>query len=386
MIIHVDMDAFYASVEERENPELRGRPLVVAGDANARGVVSAANYEAREFGIHSAMPTAHARRLCRDLLELPVRMPLYVTVSAQIRSIFARYTPMVEPLSLDEAFLDTRGSEKLHGSPESIAREIKSAIRKELSLVASVGVAPNKFLAKLASDHDKPDGFTVIERKDVRAFLDPMPVERLWGVGSATHARLRGLDLVTVGDLRAQGAERLGRLLGRHGLHLYQLSCGEDAREVVPEREARSISHETTFAADISKQTVLESVLMELTESVCARCRAQALRGRTVTLKMRTADFRTTTSSRSLPRATDSTAKTWSVVQDLFEKRFNPCTSFRLVGVGLSNFDRDAGAQLDLFDDSVDRRDAAIDILADRIRSRFGRTAIRRGKGVRRAP
>ena len=383
MLIHVDMDAFYASVEERENPSLRGRPLVVGGRPERRGVVSAANYAARAYGIRSAMPMAHAVRLCRDLLILPVRMSMYADVSRQIREMFHRYTPLVEPLSLDEAFLDTRASTRLHGPPAQVAQTIRQAIGHELGLVASVGVAPNKFLAKLASDHDKPDGFTVVEPDAVQAFLDPMPVERLWGVGAATLARLHALDIHCIRDERQADEAQLEQIMGVGGSRLYRLAHGLDDRPVRPEHESKSISHETTFAEDVTDQDVLDSVLMELTESVCERLRGAGLEGRTITLKLRDATFRTTTASRSLPARTQSTGAVWRVARSLLGERYRPASPVRLIGIGVSRFDADGGGQIDLFAEPASRREATVDALTDRIRSRFGRGAIGRGTRLR---
>ncbi|GJL81213.1 MAG: DNA polymerase IV [marine bacterium B5-7] len=378
MIIHVDMDAFYASVEEREAPELRGRPMVVAGSATGRGVVSAANYPSRAFGIHSAMPTATAIRLCRDLIVLPVRMALYVSVSEHIREIFNRFTPLVEPLSLDEAFLDTRNSERLHGPPQVVARKIKDAIRDELSLVASVGVAPNKFLAKLASDHDKPDGFTVVHENNIQGFLDPLPVTRLWGVGKSTADKLLRYGIRTVGELRQLSIEELSAQVGRHGSHLHDLAHGRDDRAVIPEHESRSISHETTFAEDIVDPIALEGALMRLTESVCCRVRANGLKGRTVTLKLRDRQFRTTTASETLTEQVDSTQRVWSVACKLLHTRLKPGMHVRLIGIGLSRFDTMVANQIDLFSSVTNEHEQRIDSLTDEIQKRYGKGTIGR--------
>jgi len=235
MILHVDMDAFYASVEERDRPDLRGRPVIVGGDAERRGVVSAANYAARRYGVHSAMPMATARRLCPHAVYLHPRIGYYAEIAEQIRAIFDRYTPLVEPLSLDEAFLDVTGSGALFGTAVEIGGRIKDEIRRELRLVASVGVAPNKFLAKLASDLEKPDGFVVVEPEGVQAFLDPLPVERLWGVGRVSSEALHRLGIRTVGQLRLWSCEALAARFGQAGQHLWQLAHGIDDRRVVPD-------------------------------------------------------------------------------------------------------------------------------------------------------
>jgi DNA polymerase-4 len=290
----------------------------------------------------------------------------------------------VEPLSLDEAFLDTRRSERLYGPADVIGRQIKDAISNELSLIASVGIAPNKFLAKLASDHDKPDGFTVVEENAVEAFLDPMPVNRLWGVGKATLARLHALNIRTVRDLRSRPALELQNELGRVGAHLHELAHGRDRREVKAEREAKSISHETTFAADVRRIDVLEAALMQLTESVGVRLRSARLRARTVTLKLRDPDFSTHTISSSFVRATDLTTEIWQSARRMLHARRAQIREVRLIGVGVSNLEACGSTQTDLFDkgDDVGRK-ARIDALTDTIKSRFGERSIGRGTRYR---
>ncbi|MFA7096693.1 MAG: DNA polymerase IV [Gammaproteobacteria bacterium] len=382
-IIHVDMDAFYASVEERDRPELAGRPVIVGGAAEARGVVSAANYVARRFGVHSAMPTATARRLCPEGVFLPVRMDYYAQVSQEIRAIFFRYTPEVEPLALDEAFLDVTASEKLFGPAPDIARRIKQEIRQELGLVASVGVAPNKFVAKIASDVEKPDGFVVVEAGRVQAFLDPLPVGRLWGVGKVSAAVFQRLGLRTIGEVRRQSVEMLRRHFGRQvGEHLWRLAHGIDERPVVSERQAKSISNETTFATDIDDPLVLRNWLRELTEQVASRLRREGLYARTVQIKVRFADFQTITRAQTLPQPTNVTQTLWRVAADLLAKRL-PARHppVRLLGMGVSGFEDEDAAQGDLFVQETQQRQRRIDAVADLIKNRFGEAAIRRGKG-----
>ncbi len=380
-IIHLDMDAFYASVEIRERPELATKPLVVGGRAEGRGVVAAANYIARSMGVHSAMPTANAMRLCPGLVVLPPRHELYAQVSRQIHAIFNRYTPQVEPLALDEAFLDVTGSERLFGSAEKIADEIKRAIWDELSLVASVGVAANKFLAKLASDIEKPDGFVVINDEDIEAFLAPLPVTRIWGVGKVAARAFERLGIGTIGQFRHYPPRLIREHFGNSGEQFLRLAQGIDERPVVSEQEAKSISNETTFAVDISDPRVMRDWLHALTEQVAWRLRAHQLKGRTVQLKVRLADFTTLTRSHSLGGVTDITAELWRVVQALFDERLpRPLPPVRLLGVGISNFSEPLPRQGDLFaaDDAVQQR--RIDSVLDEMQSRFGREAIRRGK------
>lgn len=386
MILHVDMDAFYASVEERERPELRGRPVIVGGDAERRGVVSAANYAARRYGVHSAMPMATARRLCPHAVCLHPRIGYYAEIAEQIRAIFDRYTPLVEPLSLDEAFLDVTGSVALFGTAVEIGGRIKDEIRRELRLVASVGVAPNKFLAKLASDLEKPDGFVVVKPEGVQAFLDPLPVERLWGVGRVSSEALHRLGIRTVGQLRLWSCEALAARFGQAGEHLWQLAHGIDDRRVVPDHEAKSISRETTFDRDVRDPDVLRAWLLELTEQVAWRLRRHSLRGRTVHLKVRFPDFRTITRCQTLPEATNVTEELWEAAAAMFSERV-PADHppVRLLGMGVSGFDRSGARQRMLFGEEAHERQSRLDEVTDEIRARYGRTAIGRA-GARGKP
>ncbi len=379
MILHVDMDAFYASIEERDRPELAGRPVIVGGHPDRRGVVSAANYLAREFGVHSAMPSATARRQCPQAVFLPPRIDYYAEISRQIREIFRRYTPLVEPLSLDEAFLDVAGSVHLFGPPAEIGRRIKQEIRGELRLVASVGVAENKFLAKIASDLEKPDGFVVVDPQRVQEFLDPLPVGRLWGVGRAGSRSLEKLGVRTIGQLRRLPVEVLRQRFGSLGDHLQQLAHGVDHRRVVPDHRAKSISHETTFEQDVAKPEVLRAWLLELTDQVARRMRRHGLRGRTVQLKVRFADFRTITRSQTLPEPTSVTRELWQAAAELFDSRLPPePPPVRLLGMGVSGLEGPAETQQQLFDGQQRQRETQLDMATDAIRARYGRSAIRR--------
>ncbi len=379
-IIHVDMDAFYASVEIRERPELADRAVVVGGRADGRGVVAAANYIARRFGVYSAMPTATALRLCPELVVLPPRHALYAEVSRHIHEIFYRYTPQIEPLALDEAFLDVSASERLFGSAEKIGREIKLAILDELSLVASVGIAPNKFLAKLASDVEKPNGFVVVNEEDVEAFLAPLPVSRIWGVGKVSAKGFERLGIRTIGQLRHYSPRLIKEHFGNSGEQFLRLAMGVDDRAVVSESEAKSISNETTFAVDITDKRIMHDWLHVLTEQVAWRLRAHELKGRTIQIKVRFSDFTTLSRSHSLDDVTDVTAEIWCTVQMLFEQRLpKPLPAVRLLGVGISNFSEPMPQQGDLFaaGDVIQQR--RIDSVMDAMQSRFGRGAIRRG-------
>jgi DNA polymerase-4 len=380
MILHVDMDAFYASIEQRDRPELRGLPVIVGGSAGNRGVVSAASYEARKFGVHSAMPSGQARRLCPQAVFLPVRMEHYARVARHIREILLGFTPVVEPLSLDEAFLDVQGSVPLFGPPVEISAAIKARIRRETELIASVGVAPNKFLAKLASDLGKPDGLFVIEPDRVQEVLDPLPVSRLWGVGTKSEKRLHALGLKTIGHIAAMPEPILVDHLGEVGSHLARLARGEDDRCVVPDHEAKSISSETTFPRDIASRAILRSWLLELTEEVAQRLRHGAARARTVDIKVRSGDFRTCTRSATLNEPTDATQTIWEAARRLFDTRV-PATMLptRLIGVGVSNLQRDGLAQSEIFDEAALQKLRAVDRATDAIKARFGDGAVKRG-------
>lgn len=382
MIIHLDMDAFFASVEEREHPELRGLPLVVGGPSRNRGVVAAANYAARKFGVFSAMPMLQATRLCKDLHILPVNMPLYVSVSRQIHEIFQRYTPEIEPLSLDEAFLDVSASLKLFGSAADIARRIKQDIKDELQLVVSAGIAPNKFVAKIASDLDKPDGFVVVEEDDVQAFLDPLPVKRIWGVGKKTEQQLINYGINTIKEVRSQSPRWLTERFGKQGDHIYRLSQGLDKREVISDVKAKSISSENTFIDDIQDRELLLSYLSLLTEQVAARLRAKESKGKTVNIKIRFHDFTTIVRSKTLPKSTCQTHELWLVVKSLFHTAMASNTNaVRLIGVGISGFGNNEVVQGDLFTDEV--KHSELDDVTDEINQRFGQLKIHRGRNTK---
>jgi DNA polymerase-4 len=387
VILHIDMDAYYAAVEERDQPALAGQPVIVGGSADARGVVSTANYVARKFGVHSAMPMRTAIRLCPQGIVLPVRMDHYARISRQIREIFQRYTPLVEPLSLDEAFLDVRGSQQLFGSAIEIGRRIKTEILSETGLVASIGVAPNKFLAKIASDLKKPDAFVIVEAGRVDEFLSPLPVSRLWGVGRRAEEKLHGIGIQTIGQLSRTPLATLKMCFGDAvAAHLHDLSHGRDERSVVPDRDARSISHETTFPVDISDAEVLRACLLDLTEQVGRRLRRHDIFGRTVHLKVRFSDFQTITRSHSLPDASNTTSDLWQAVSEQLFPRVT-LQPTRLLGVGVSRLSRTRERQRTLFDDASDR-DSALDAASDAIRDRFGGAAIQRGSSLtrRRSP
>jgi DNA polymerase-4 len=384
-ILHVDMDAFYASVEQRDHVELRGRPVIVGG-IGGRGVVCAASYEARPYGVRSAMPIARARRLCPQAVFVPPRMSHYAEVSRRIREILLSFTPLVEPLSLDEAFLDVRGCEGLFGLPPEIAARIKKRLQAETGLTASVGVAGNKFLAKLASDHGKPDGLVVVATDQVGNFLSPLPVARIWGVGPKAEKRLHELGVQTIGELIDLPEQVLIDHLGELGGYIWQLVRGEDNREVVPDREAKSISTETTFARDIGNRDVLRGTLLELTDHLAGRLRHADLQARTLELKIRSADFRTRHRAMALPEPTNLTDLLWATARQVFE--IGVTTDYlplRLLGVGATRLLPSGEVQSNLFDAALRRRQQALDAAIDAIRGQFGRSAVKRGNLVDRA-
>lgn len=377
-IIHVDMDAFYASVEQRDTPSLRGKPVVVGGRPTSRGVVSTASYEARKYGIHSAMPLAEALRRCPQAIFLPVNGQKYRHVSMQIRQIFLTYTPMVEPLSLDEAFLDVTGSTSLFGSAESIGLLIKKRIQQELDLTASVGVASNKFLAKLASDLKKPDGFVLVESDKVQEFLDPLPVRRIWGIGEKTAERLHSLNVQTVKDLRQLKPEYLTRLFGVLGSQIYQLARGIDERSVESDREAKSVGRETTFAQDIGDREVLETVLLELACDVGQSLRKAGIKGKTVTLKARYDDFRTISRSRTLPQLTNLDEVIYHQVCSLL-KEVSLKQQLRLIGVSLHHLTALEEEQLSFFAEPEKDKEKLAKVI-DSVNQKYGEKSITRAR------
>ena len=355
-ILHLDLDAFYASVEVLDRPELRGKPVIVGG-SERRGVVSAASYESRKFGVHSAMPTAAAKRLCPQGIFLPARMERYKEVSERVFRIFRRFTPLVEPLSIDEAFLDVTGCERLFGSPEEVARKIRAAVREETGLTVSAGVAPNKFLAKIASDLGKPDGLTVVPTGNEIGFLDPLPVAKLWGVGKVTERELQRRGIRTIGDLRRVPAGTLTRAFGAHGEQLHRLAHGIDDRPVDTEHEAKSIGHEDTYDHDLRERGAMRRELLSLSDRVSARLRRHDLKGRTVTLKVKYADFVQVTRAATLSDPTDDGGILYRLALDLLGNTEAGARPVRLLGISVSKLVPAAGEakpsrveQLFLFD------------------------------------
>lgn len=353
-ILHVDLDAFYASVECRDTPTLKGKPVIVGADpkgGKGRGVIAACSYEAREFGLRSAMPIGRAYKLCPHGVYLPVRIEYYAEVSARIREIFRDYTDLVEPISIDEAFLDITASHTLFGEARHIATVIKDRIREEQGLTASVGIATNKFIAKIASDLKKPDGLVEVVCGGELGFLAPLPISRLWGVGRKTEPKLRALGVKTIGDLRALPLETLKSNFGALGEHLYLLSLGRDDREVVPTHKPKSIGNETTFSDDEANPEVLRKTLLALSQEVGSRLRADKFCGKTVTLKFRYDDFSTHTRSCTLAGSTDVEGEIYDIATVLLEG-FLPLKGrrVRLLGVSVSSLESSSvPSQLPLF-------------------------------------
>ena len=389
-ILHVDMDAFFAAVEQRDRPELRGKPVIVGADpkgGHGRGVVSTASYEARRFGVGSAMPISEAWRRCPQGVYIHPDMGKYAGESERIMEVFHRFTDLVEPVSIDEAFLDVTGSARAMGRGDEIGRKLKQAIRDETQLTASVGVATSKLVAKVASDMKKPDGLVVVPPGTEAAFLAPLPVRRLWGVGPKMEETLAKLGVVTIGDLAALDPGRLERRLGTHGHDLQRLARGEDEREVTAESaEAKSLGQEHTYDRDTADAARLRATLLALADGVAGRLRAHGLRARTVTLKYRDEDFRTTTHARTLAEATDSGNALFRLASALFAE-VHRGKKVRLLGIYASHFGVEE-PQLGLFEEA--KAASPLDRVRDEVQKRFGDEAITRasllGRRERRNP
>jgi DNA polymerase-4 len=383
VVLHADMDAFYASVEQRDRPDLRGKPVIVGGTGD-RGVVSAASYEARRFGVHSAMPTVEARRLCPDGIYLRGDMRRYGRESKRLFEIFRGFTPRVQGLSLDEAFLDLSGTERLLGAPAEVGRRLRQEVRERMDLAVSVGIAPVKMVAKIASDLAKPDGLLEVKPEDVGAFLAPLSVARIWGVGPVGQARLAAAGFHRIGDLARADAAGVASRLGAWGAGVAALARGEDLSEVEPYREPVSYSEENTFAGDIEDRATLESAILTHAEAVARRLRRDSLRARTVVLKLKLARRRAPgprgyplrTRRTSLPDATDDGAVIAGAARTLLASA-SLSESVRLIGVGVTNLRPESGTQLTLFEASGGRMrlNRALDEIADR----FGPEAVVRG-------
>ena len=380
-VLHVDMDAFYASVEQRERPDLKGLPVVVGADprgGRGRGVVAACSYEAREFGIHSALPISRAWQLCPSAVYLPPRGSLYAEVSRRIMRILRAYTDLVEPVSIDEAFLDVTGSSRLFGDGARVARTIKDRIQDEEQLSCSVGVAANKFVAKIASDAEKPNGLCVVARGEEKAFLASLPIRKMWGVGPKLEQRLRKWGILSIGDLGSRESSFWTERLGRHGQRLWELSQGLDDRPVQPVQGFKSLSHERTFETDCRDFQEVRKTLLALCEKVARRCRRHGVSGGTVRLKWRFEDFSTHTRQRKLDSASDDADLLFAVVLELCRDFLPLARRVRLVGVGLSSLEhRREAVGKDLFTGPRGRK-RSLDESLDRIARKFGAGAIGR--------
>ena len=373
IIMHVDMDAFFASVEQLDHEEYRGKPLIVGG-IGGRGVVSTCSYEARKFGVHSAMPTAKAMKLCPQGIFIQGNYPRYAEVSQQIFDIFDHYSPLIEPLSIDEAFLDLTGMERLMDSPRQYALKLKQEIKEKTGIVASVGIAPNKFLAKIASDLEKPDGLVIVNKDHVQAFLDPLPVRRIWGVGAKTAAVLDRMRVKTIADLRKMSYEELHKAFGdKTARHLFLLAQGIDERPVAPRGRAKSIGNETTFSEDLQSAEAALEVLLYLSVKVGWRLRQAGFKAKTVQLKLRQSDFSTFTRQKQLFEPSNFDNDIYTAIKELFEN-LNITRGIRLLGVSTTGFEEMESLSL-FHDEKKDRLYQAI----DDINSKYGKLGVTRG-------
>ncbi|MBF0479570.1 MAG: DNA polymerase IV [Candidatus Omnitrophica bacterium] len=383
-ILHVDMDAFFAAVEQRDNPALRGKPVIIGADpmgGKGRGVVSTCSYEARKFGVHSAMPISLAYRKCPAGFYLHPDMNKYSEVSEQVFTILRDFTPDVEPVSIDEAFLDITGSYHLWKTPLSVGQTIKDRIKKDLNLNCSVGIAPNKMIAKIASDYCKPDGLLEITAGKLLDFLWPLSVNKIWGVGEKTKETLNRLGMFTVGDIAHASLEQLHHRLGEHGLALYELAHGRDYREVTLDHEVKSVSNEHTFDEDTRDINILHQTLSWLAEKVSYRLRQDDLKGKTLTVKIRTGGFKTVTRARTLDRRTNYFDDIYHPAKELFDEFYASIGGrevIRLLGVKVSNFE-DLFVQDSLFEKPGSLKKERVHLAVDKIKNKFGEGAIKRG-------
>lgn len=376
------MDAFFAAIEQLDHPELRGKPILVGG-SGLRGVVTTASYEARPFGCHSAQPMALAKRLCPNAIVVPTRFQRYREVSDLMFEILESFTPQVQPLSIDEAFLDVTGTERLHGSATDIARKLKQRVKDELFLTISVGVAPNKFLAKLASDLEKPDGLTVITPETIDQILPPLPVSKIWGIGPKTAKRLDSMLIRTIGDLRTTPDETLHRFFGEDASRVRELAFGRDNRDVVTDSQAKQISQEQTFGVNVADPDHVRDALIEQVEQVARRLRKHRFLAGGVTVKIRFGEFQTITRSRQLDEPTDVTSTLWDATREVFNawaaKSFQPV---RLIGMAARSLCSAGVAQLTLFADPSNQKHQRLDRTVDKIVERFGSDALKRASGI----
>jgi len=377
-ILHCDLDAFFASVEQLDNPSLLGKPVVVGGSIHSRGVVSTCSYEARKFGIRSAMPTAQAYRLCPQAVFLPVNMPRYLEMSKQVFDILSRYTPIMEVISIDEAFLDISGCSSLYGSPEKIGCLIKEQVYSELGLTISVGISYNKFLAKLASDMDKPDGLRIIPESETLKLLRPLPVSRIWGIGQKTEQSLDKLGIKTIGDIQDLPPEWLEDKIGSAGRLFWELAHGIDRRVVEPEHERKSLGREETFPEDINDIAYLEKLIVQFAAELCRKLRRAELLAGSITIKLRYSNFKTITRSKTITPCNSDIIVT-QVASELLYHSYNNKNPLRLFGLSLGHLSPVTSLQQgNLFEPQLNADYKNIDQLMDEIRDRFGPGAINR--------
>jgi DNA polymerase-4 len=380
MILHIDMDAFYASVEQLDNPWLKGKCVIVGGTSK-RGVVSASSYEARRFGVRSAMPIFQARQKCPNGVFIPPRMVRYREVSKEIMAILRKFSPQVEVVSIDEAYIDISGSQRLHGNPEAMARDIKNTIKEKLALTCSVGVAPVKFLAKVASDMDKPDGLTIIPPAEMAQFIERLPVQKVAGVGKKTFQRLEAMGIKTLGDVNKFPPKMLQNRLGKFGQRLIELASGRDRSSVTPWSPHKSVSSERTLGEDTRDKNLLHKYLLKQSEEVARQLRKAGVKAKTITLKIKHADFKQYTRSKTISTATRSSETIYQHAASLLDN-YELTQKIRLIGVGTSGF-QSAGqpVQLSLFDrnEQSDKSWEIVDRTVENITQKFGRDAIKRG-------
>ncbi len=379
IILHLDMDAFFAAIEQVDHPEYRGKPVVVGADPKGgigRGVVSTCSYEARVFGIRSAMPISQAYRKCPTAIYVPPRGRRYAEISKKIMSILFSFSPDIEQISIDEAFLDISSTYKFYGTPKATAEAIKAKILQETQLTASIGIAPSKFVAKVASDLRKPDGLVIVEENQVKEFLAPLDLSRLWGVGPKTLPHLQNLGIKTIGELARYSLKELTERFGKSGLHFWRLANGIDEREIATEVAAKSISKEVTFEQDISDEQKMLTTLFVLSEGLAREMRRKAYHGRTISLKIRLEDFSTFTRSRTLAHSTDSSDEIYKYIRDMFSQFDRHNSKVRLLGVAVSLLEGE-NVQLNLFQ-AEQKAQSKIDRVLDQVKDKFGDHAITR--------
>ncbi|MFC1576102.1 DNA polymerase IV [Candidatus Omnitrophota bacterium] len=380
LIVHVDMDAFFAAIEQRDHPKFRGKPVIIGADpkgGKGRGVVSTSSYEARKFGIHSAMPISEAYRKCPGGIFLPVDMEKYARESRRIHNILYSFTPEMEPISIDEAFLDITGSYQLFGTPQETCMLIKSKIKKETGLTASVGLAPVKMAAKIASDLEKPDGFVEVTGSNLLEFLWGLDIRKMWGLGEKSEKIFRSMGINTIGDLARKDSRTLEEVFGKNGVHFWELANGRDPRPVETETETKSVSNELTFGKDTDDDRKLESALMTLSEKVSGRLRHDGLKGRTITLKIRLTGFKTYTRAVTVEKCTNFADVLYKEVKRLYNVFDKRGKKVRLIGVKVSNLST-AGFRDSLFGETKDEKQEQIHKAVDRIKDKYGDDSIHR--------